>query len=49
MSWMWCDAMVKGWITKTMEKEIRYSVKYANITSELCYDLLERFGKETTP
>nr|KAJ0206362.1 hypothetical protein LSAT_V11C500295500 [Lactuca sativa] len=25
MSWMWCDAMVKGWITKTMEKEISLS------------------------
>ncbi|XP_076914078.1 uncharacterized protein LOC143572951 [Bidens hawaiensis] len=29
MPWMRCDAMIKGWLTTAMEKEIRASVKYA--------------------
>ncbi|GJZ65658.1 integrase [Tanacetum coccineum] len=42
MAWMHCDAMVKGWLTTAMEKDIRSSVKYANTASEIWSDLLER-------
>nr|GEX66769.1 protein transport Sec1a-like [Tanacetum cinerariifolium] len=48
-SWMRCDAMIKGWLTTTMEKGIRDSVKYANTSSEIWSDLKERFGKESAP
>ncbi|XP_022000339.1 uncharacterized protein LOC110897886 [Helianthus annuus] len=49
MPWMRCDAMIKGWLTTAMEKEIRASVKYASTTIEIWKDLQERFGKESTP
>lgn len=49
MTWMRCDAMIKGWLTTTMEKEIRGSMKYANTTSEIWKDVQERFGKESAP
>lgn len=49
MDWMRCDAMIKGWITKAMEKEIRSNVKYASTNSEIWSDLHERFGKESAP
>jgi len=49
MAWMRCDAMIKGWLTTAMEKEIRGSVKYANSASEIWKDLKERFGKESAP
>ncbi|GJZ80943.1 putative RNA-directed DNA polymerase [Tanacetum coccineum] len=44
--WMRCDAMIKGWLTKAMEKTIRDNVKYVGTTSEMWSDLQERFGKE---
>ncbi|GJU41808.1 hypothetical protein Tco_1194765 [Tanacetum coccineum] len=31
MARMRCDAMIKGWLTTTMDKEIQGSVKYANL------------------
>lgn len=46
---MRCDAMVKGWLTTAMEKDIRASVKYANTAAEIWKDLNERFGKESAP
>nr|XP_043616230.1 uncharacterized protein LOC122588162 [Erigeron canadensis] len=49
MPWMRCDAMIKGWLTTAMEKEIRGSVKYANIAAEIWKDLQERFEKESAP
>ncbi|KAI3680226.1 hypothetical protein L2E82_50551 [Cichorium intybus] len=49
MQWMRCDAMIKGWLTTAMEKEIRSSVKYANTALEIWNDLHERFGKESAP
>ncbi|KAI3712838.1 hypothetical protein L1987_71405 [Smallanthus sonchifolius] len=49
MNWMRCDAMIKGWLTTAMEKEIRASVKYANTAAEIWKDLYERFGKESAP
>ena len=49
MAWMRCDAMIKGWLTTAMEKDIRSSVKYATTSSEICNDLLEQFGKESAP
>ena len=49
MAWMLCDAMVKGWLTTAMEKDIRNSVKYASTAGEIWNDLLERFGKESAP
>lgn len=49
MAWMRCDAMVKGWLTTAMDKDIRNSVKYASTAREIWSDLLERFGKESAP
>jgi hypothetical protein len=49
MPWMRCDAMIKGWLTTAMEKDIRSSVKYAKTAAEIWNDLLERFGKESAP
>ncbi|PWA48889.1 GAG-pre-integrase domain, Gag-polypeptide of LTR copia-type [Artemisia annua] len=49
MPWMRCDAMVKGWLTTAMQKEIRNSVKYAATATEIWADLLERFGKASAP
>ncbi|KAJ0924722.1 putative retrotransposon gag domain, retrotransposon Copia-like protein [Helianthus annuus] len=47
--WMRCDAMIKGWLTTAMEKNIRASVKYAGTSLEIWSDLLERFGKDSAP
>ncbi|XP_076881135.1 uncharacterized protein LOC143529176 [Bidens hawaiensis] len=49
MTWLRCDAMIKGWVTAAMEKEIRVSVKYAHFVQEIWNDLQERFGKENAP
>ncbi|KAJ0469311.1 hypothetical protein HanIR_Chr14g0706531 [Helianthus annuus] len=49
MPWLRCDAMIRGWLTTAMEKEIRVSVKYANSAEEIWKDLQERFGKENAP
>ncbi|XP_023757972.2 uncharacterized protein LOC111906436 [Lactuca sativa] len=49
MAWVRADAMVKGWLTTAMEKEIRTSVRYANTSSEIWKDLGERFEKEGAP
>ncbi|XP_023749414.1 uncharacterized protein LOC111897698 [Lactuca sativa] len=49
LMWMRCDAMIKGWLTTTMEKGIRYSVKYASTSTEIWAYLKERFGKESAP
>ncbi|KAK1440796.1 hypothetical protein QVD17_06628 [Tagetes erecta] len=49
MQWMRCDAMIKGWLTTAMEKDIRNSVKYANTASDMWSDLKERFGKQSAP
>ncbi|KAK1414483.1 hypothetical protein QVD17_30228 [Tagetes erecta] len=49
MQWMRCDAMIIGWLTTAMDKDIRGSVKYANASSEIWKDLKERFGKESAP
>nr|GEV20163.1 putative Gag-polypeptide of LTR copia-type [Tanacetum cinerariifolium] len=46
---MRCDAMIKGWLTRAMEKEIRNSVKYAKTAAEIWNDLKEMFGKESAP
>ncbi|KAK9061389.1 hypothetical protein SSX86_018570 [Deinandra increscens subsp. villosa] len=47
--WMRCDAMIKGWLSTAMEKNIRDSVKYAATSAEIWSDLQERFGKESAP
>ncbi|KAJ9542625.1 hypothetical protein OSB04_029131 [Centaurea solstitialis] len=49
MPWMRVDAMIKGWLTTAMEKNIRNSVKYAGTALEIWSDLSERFGKESAP
>ncbi|XP_023755203.1 uncharacterized protein LOC111903683 [Lactuca sativa] len=49
MMWMRCDAMIKGCLTITMEKNIRSNVKYAATSAEMWHDLKERFGKESAP
>ncbi|GJU79189.1 LTR copia-type gag-polypeptide [Tanacetum coccineum] len=49
MPWMRVDAMIKGWLTTVMEKNIQNNVKYAGTSSEIWSDLNERFGKESAP
>ncbi|XP_076923671.1 uncharacterized protein LOC143585876 [Bidens hawaiensis] len=49
MAWLQCDAMLKGWLNTTMEKEIRTSVKYASTVQEIWADLKECFGKDNAP
>lgn len=49
LPWMRYDAMIKGWLTTDMEKEIRNSVKYAKTTTKFWQVLKERFGKESAP
>ncbi|MFS8004213.1 putative RNA-directed DNA polymerase [Helianthus anomalus] len=49
MPWMRADAMIKGWLTTAMEKNIRNSVKYASTAAEIWSDLDGRFGKESAP
>ncbi|KAJ9540324.1 hypothetical protein OSB04_026830 [Centaurea solstitialis] len=47
--WKRCNAMVKGWLLSSMEKEIRMSVKHAKTAREVWDDLQERFGSESAP
>ncbi|XP_076883234.1 uncharacterized protein LOC143531937 [Bidens hawaiensis] len=49
MPWIRCDAMVKGWLTTAMEKEIRNNVKYVGTANGIWVDLAEQFGKESAP
>lgn len=39
MAWMCADAMVKGWLTTTMERDIQTSMRYANTSTEIWKDL----------
>ncbi len=47
--WMRCDAMIKGWLKSSMDKEVRSSVRYAKSAQEIWEDLGERFGKVNAP
>ncbi|XP_023738657.1 uncharacterized protein LOC111886631 [Lactuca sativa] len=49
MARMRADAMVKGWLTTAMEKDIRTSIRYANTVAEIWKDLEERSEKEGAP
>ncbi|XP_076925100.1 uncharacterized protein LOC143587803 [Bidens hawaiensis] len=49
MAWLRREAMIKGWLNTTMEKEIRTSVKYDTTAQDIWADLKERFGKESAP
>ncbi|GJZ72104.1 LTR copia-type gag-polypeptide [Tanacetum coccineum] len=50
MPWMRCDAMVKGWLTTAMQKEIRNGVKYSiTCDRDLWADTVEWFGKASAP
>lgn len=49
MIWMRADAMIKCWLTTTMEKDIRSSVKSTSTAREIWAYLQERFGKESAP
>lgn len=49
LAWVRADAMIKGWLTTAMEREIRTSVRYAKTSSEIWRDLEERFEKEGAP
>ncbi|XP_076887853.1 uncharacterized protein LOC143538116 [Bidens hawaiensis] len=49
MPWMRADAMIKGWLTTTMENDIRNSVKCNNTACEIWTNLQERFGKKSAP
>lgn len=47
--WIQCNAMVKRWLTSSMEKEIQSSIKYCKTARDIWRDLEERFGKESAP
>lgn len=47
--WKRCNAMVRGWLHSSMDKEIRASVKHAKTAREVWEDLKERFGSESAP
>ncbi|KAL7604497.1 uncharacterized protein LOC111878599 [Lactuca sativa] len=49
MNWRRCNAMVRGWLVSSMEKEIKISVKYAATARDIWVDLGECFGKENAP
>lgn len=49
MNWKRCNAMVRGWLLGTMEKELKRSVKYAVTTLDIWLDLQERFERENVP
>ena len=49
MPWIRAYVMIKGWLTTTMEKDIRTSVKYVDTSKDIWDDLEERFGKESAP
>ncbi|XP_071719068.1 uncharacterized protein [Rutidosis leptorrhynchoides] len=49
MNWRRCNAMVRGWLVNSMEKEIKMSVKYAITARDIWTDLQERFDKENAP
>ncbi|XP_071700282.1 uncharacterized protein [Rutidosis leptorrhynchoides] len=49
MNWKRCNAMVRGWLINSMEKEIKSSVKYAATARDIWVDLKERFDKEKAP
>lgn len=49
MNWKRCNAMVRGWLTSAMEKEIRSSVKFATTAKEIWNDLKERYRQESAP
>ncbi|CAL1413761.1 unnamed protein product [Linum trigynum] len=44
-AWTRCDAMVKGWLKTSMDKEIRSSIRFAEHASEIWADLRARFGQ----
>ncbi|XP_054786851.1 uncharacterized protein LOC129302557 [Prosopis cineraria] len=48
-AWMRCNAMVKGWLKSSMDKDVRISVRYAKSAREIWTDLEERFGKGNAP
>lgn len=35
MTWLRCDAMIKGWLDTSMENDVRSSVKYASIGEDI--------------
>lgn len=45
MAWMQADVMIKGWLTTTMERDIRTNVRYANTPVEIWKDLEEQLRK----
>lgn len=47
--WKRYNAMVRGWLHSSMDKEIRNSVKHAKTAREVWEDLQERFGSESAP
>ncbi|XP_076950436.1 uncharacterized protein LOC143623398 [Bidens hawaiensis] len=49
ISWLRCDAMIRGFLATTMEKEISVSVRYANSAEEIWNDLPGCFEKESAP
>ncbi|XP_021971848.1 uncharacterized protein LOC110867007 [Helianthus annuus] len=44
-----CNAMIKGWLSTAMNKEIRCSIRYAKTAKQIWSDLAERFGTECAP
>ncbi|CAL1372518.1 unnamed protein product [Linum trigynum] len=44
-TWIRCDAMVKGWLKTSMDKEIHNNIHSAETAQAIWADLRERFGK----
>ncbi|KAL9676375.1 hypothetical protein QQ045_004589 [Rhodiola kirilowii] len=47
--WKRSNAMIRGWLHSSIEKEICSSVKHAKTAREVWKDLEERFGNESAP
>lgn len=47
--WMRCNAMVKGWLKSSIDKDVRSGVRYAKTAQEIWVDLEERYGKGSAP
>lgn len=49
INWKRCNAMVRGWLISSMEKETKSNVKYVVTPHDIWRDLAKRFGKENAP
>lgn len=48
-NWRRYNAMLRGWLVSSREKEIKNIVKYIDTARDIWLDLKKRFGKENAP